>query len=77
MFMPTHTLYVICKDGSRENIMMADFSTKKEIRKEVKSYIQMLIKHNKTSYENWVGIEYCDRNENVLYQCSMDEIMGE
>lgn len=75
MFLPTHSIYVIDANGHRENIMMTDCATKQEVRAEVKSYIQMLIKNNKTSYEDWTSIEYVDRNEKVLYACSIEECM--
>ena len=72
--LPTHTIYLIKKDGSRENVCMTDCSTKIEVRLEVRNLIQ---EYYNDKVEEFEKAEYVDKNNNVLYECSINECMEE
>lgn len=71
--LPTHWVYLVKKDGTRENVENADFSTKLEFRKAVKELIEMYSKNIDTSiYEK---AQYTNNNKEVLYECTIAECM--
>ena len=74
MFFPTHTIYLIKKDGSRENISMCDCSTKKEVREQVKEIVTNYCKQLAKECEK---AQYVDKNDIVLYECTIQECMEE
>ena len=73
MFLPTHWLYLVDKDGNEENVANTDCGTKKEVRDEVKYLINMYSKHMDTSI--YVKARYKDNKGNLLYECSIDECL--
>lgn len=71
MFLPTHEILIIRKDGSKESIMMADCSLKNEIKEEAKEWF----KDNKiTNYENFLAIRYVDFSKKTIYECSIPQL---
>ena len=71
--LPTHTLYLVDKDGNEENVSMSDCSTKQEVRDEIKDIINMYAKHQDVS--KYKSVRYKDKNDRVLYECSIEECM--
>lgn len=74
MFLPTHWLFLIDNEGNEENVANVDCSTKQEVRDEVKDILLMYEKHMDIS--RYVRAEYRDRNDKVLYSCSISECNG-
>lgn len=74
MFMPSHTIYLIKVNGERINVCMCDCSTKKEVRQEVKRLIQ---EYYDDKINEYIKAQYVDKNDNVLYECTIKECMEE
>jgi hypothetical protein len=75
MFLPTHSIYLIKKDGTKENCAIIDCSTKAEVREFVKE-----LKETWTSVnfeETYVKAQYVDGKDNVIYECTIKECMEE
>ena len=75
MFLPSHAIYLVKKDGTKENVSMTDCSTKKEVREEVKDLIKYYSKTMDTSI--YVKAQYFDRNGSLLYECTVEECLNE
>lgn len=74
--LPTHWVFLVRKDGTRENVMNADFSTKAEFRKDVKKLIEKYSKNIDTSvYEKAQYLLF--NQETVIYECTIAECMEE
>lgn len=74
MFLPSHSIYLVKKDGTRVNVSMSDCSTKKEVREEVKEIIE---NYYDDQIGNYAKAQYVDRNDNILYECSIEECLNE
>lgn len=83
---PTHEVKVIYKDNKKVSMMIADFSSKEEFKKEVKrDYEERLNCKGEFSKENncnpldWKTVQYCtfDKEQRVIYECSIEEILKE
>lgn len=75
MFLPSHTIYLVKEDGTKENVCICDCSTKKEVREEVKDLINYYSKTMDTSI--YVKAQYVDKNDKVLYECTIEECLVE
>ncbi len=83
---PTHEVKVIYKDNTKESMMIADFSSKEELKKEVKGEYERILKckgeyanKNNCNPLDWKTIQYCtfDKEQRVIYECSIEEILKE
>lgn len=70
--LPTHSIYFIKKDGTRENVEMADYSTKTEVREAVN---ELMNEYYNDKVEEFVKAQYVDKNDNILYECTIEECM--
>ena len=69
--LPTHWLYLVKQDGSKENVMNTDCSTKKEVRDEV-NYLFKKCGYNKSDY---IKAQYVSKDqETILYEFNIDEL---
>lgn len=80
--LPSHTIYIVSADGTRESTIIGDYTSRQEIRKAIGKWIaqaiQYRVKKRNTDFENWESIEYVDdRTKEVLYQCSVQECLDE
>ena len=73
--LPTHNIYLVKRDGTKESIMIGDCSTSKEVRDEVRYSIDMMSKHKDIS--EYIKAEYTNNNGDVLYTCTIEECMEE
>lgn len=72
MFLPTHWLYFIDNEGNEENVANTDCSTKQEVRDEAK-YILLMYEKQGDDITRYTRVQYRDRNDKVLYECSIKE----
>lgn len=71
--LPTHWVFLIKKDGTRENVMNCDCSTKSEVREDVKYLF------DKAGYkkENYTKAQYVAKDQQtVLYEFNLNELEG-
>ena len=69
--LPTHSIFLIKQDGSKENVMSTDCSTKSEVRNEVKDLFDKY-GYNK---DNYTKAQY-GNNQKILYEFNINELEG-
>ena len=74
MFLPTHSIWLVDKNGDASNCEMSDCSTKKAFRQEVKDLINYYAKNGDVSI--YVKAQYRS-GDIVLYECTIEECMNE
>jgi hypothetical protein len=69
--LPTHSIFLVKEDGSKENVMNTDCSTKSEVRNEVKYLF------DKCGYkkDNYTKVQY-GNNQKIFYEFNISELEG-
>ena len=68
--LPTHWIFLVKADGTRENVMNSDCSTKAEVKHDVKYLLA-----NGFKKENYVKAQYTASDQKtVLYEFNLDEL---
>lgn len=71
--LPSHWVFLVKNDGTKENVMHCDCSTKKEVREEVKT----LFDQHGYKRENYIKAQYTTMDEQtVLYEFDLNELEG-
>lgn len=73
--LPTHSIYLVKEDGTRENVSMSDCSTKREFRLEVKDLLEYYSKSQDVSV--YKKAQYVGSGDNILYECSIEDCKKE
>ena len=69
--LPTHWIFLVKVDGTRENVCNADCSTKTEVREEVKDLFDKF-GYNK---EEYIKAQYTSKDqETILYEFELTEL---
>lgn len=74
MFMPTHNIYLVKQNGERVSVSITDCSTKQEVRQEAK---ELLEQYYDDKIEEYAKVQYVDKNDKVLYECTVEECLNE
>lgn len=71
--LPSHWIFLIKADGTKENVCNCDCSTKKEVRDEVKDLLDEF-GYNKDKY---VKAQYTSKDQQtILYEFDLNELEG-
>lgn len=69
--LPTHWIFLVKKDGTKENVSNTDCNTKQDVRDEVKDILNMS-GYNK---EKYIKAQYVAKDkQTVLYEFSINEL---
>ena len=70
---PSHTIYLVKTDGTKENVMNCDCSTKREVKEEV-AYLFDNCGYDKNKY---VKAQYTTEQNKILYEFNLSELEKE
>lgn len=71
--LPSHWIFLVKADGTRENVSNSDCSTKAEVRDEVKELLDMY-GYNR---EEYVKAQYTSKDQQtILYEFELSELEG-
>ena len=74
MFLPSHYIYLVDKDGNASNCEASDCSTIKDFKEEVKDLIEYYSKHEDVS--KYIKAQYRNKDFKILYEVSIEECMN-
>lgn len=71
--LPSHWIYLVKKDGTKENVANTDCSTKNEVRQEVKELFKYWGENCKK--EDYATAQYVGRDQKtILYEFNLEEL---